>query len=136
MRIFALMLIGFMSLFAEEIVWSESYAKAAERAKAEGKNIYLKITTEDCRWCRRLEKFTLTDEDVVARMNAEYIAVEVTRDKDEYPSHLKAKMVPMSYFLTPEGRVAISMPGFWDMEDFLSIMDDADKKFKKMNKEK
>lgn len=37
----------------------------------------------------------------------------------------------MSYFLTPEGRVIYSVPGYWDEEDYLSMMGDVQRKYKK-----
>jgi thioredoxin-related protein len=62
----------------------------------------------------------------------------VTRDWDDYPKSLKAKMVPMSYFLRPDGTVIYRMPGYWTSEDYLSILRDAEKKAAKSarNKEK
>lgn len=114
-----------LSLWAAEIDWAHSYAEAQERAKNENKNILLLITTETCRWCRRLESTTLQDDAVIKRINAEYVAVHVTRGKDAYPADLVAPRVPMSYFVKPDGEVIHDMMGFWNVEDYLSILDDA-----------
>ena len=40
-------------------------------------------------------------------------------------------MVPMSYFLTPEGRVLYSVPGYWSKDDYLSMMEDVERKYEK-----
>ena len=121
-----LMLLTALSLFGAEIDWAHSYAQAQERAKKEHKNILLLITTESCRWCRRMEATTLQDDAVVKRLNAEYVALHVTRDKDEYPKELVAQRVPMSYFLKPDGEVIHDMMGYWNVEDYLSILDDVE----------
>lgn len=124
MKKILLMLLTTLWVFGAEIDWAHSYAQAQERAKKEQKNILLLITTESCRWCRRLEATTLQDEAVVKRINAEYVALHVTRNKDDYPKNLVAQRVPMSYFLKPDGEVIHDMMGYWNVEDYLSILDD------------
>lgn len=119
-----------ISLFGSEIGWSDSYTEALAKAKKESKPIMLVITTEQCRWCRKLEATTFSDEEIIKRVNSHFIPVHVTRDKSIYPKHLSAKMVPMSYFLDAEGKVLNSMPGYWPAEDYHSILDDALRKSK------
>jgi len=90
------------------------------------------ITSETCRWCRKLESTTLQDDEIVSRINTSFQVVNVTKDKSIYPKNLTAKMVPMSYFVDPRnGKVLYSMPGFWGTEDYNSILDDAIQKYKK-----
>ncbi len=113
-----------VNMHAAEIRWHHNYEVAAQQALEEEKNIFVLITSETCRWCRKLEETTLEDDTIAARINAHYIAVTLTREKDSYPSYLHAKMVPMSFFLTPQGRVINSMPGYWNVEDYHSILDD------------
>ena len=125
MKILIFVCITAATLFGEGINWAHSYAEAKERAAKEEKNILLLITTESCRWCRRLESTTLEDERVVKRINDEYVAVHVTRGKDKYPEDLVARRVPMSYFLKADGEVIHDMMGFWNVEDYLSVLDDA-----------
>lgn len=124
--------------FAAQIQWMDSYADACRKAAEEHKNVLLLITTETCGWCRRLERTTLRDDAVVEQINADFVAVHVTRGKDEYPKSLEAKMVPTSYFLHPDGTVFYRMPGYWTSEDYLSILKDAENKAGKAprNKEK
>ncbi|MCL4431490.1 MAG: hypothetical protein M1300_04115 [Epsilonproteobacteria bacterium] len=59
----------------------------------------------------------------------------MTRDKSVYPKNLSAKMVPMSYFIDPaNGKVIYSIPGYWDSEDYNSVLDDALRKYKNTKK--
>ena len=120
-----------LSIFANEIEWEESFVEAKAKAQKEDKIIYALITSETCRWCRKLESTTLEEESVVENVNNKYAAVALTRGKDKYPPCLKAPMVPMSYFLTPEGRVLYSVPGYWSKEDYLSMMEDVERKYEK-----
>lgn len=131
MRIVMMTVLLLAALFGEEIHWVHSYDEATEKAAKEGKNVLVLITTESCRWCRKLEAYTLTDQAVVRRINEKYVAVHVTRDVDDYPETLKAPYVPTSYFLRPDGKIVHDMMGYWSVEDYLSILDDADYELKK-----
>ena len=130
-----LIFLGLASLLmGEEIAWNSSFEAAKVKAQKEDKLIYVVITSETCRWCRKLEATTLEKPAVVTNINSKYVPVALTRGKDSYPPCLKAKMVPMSYFLTPQGRVIYSVPGFWIEEDYLSMMGDVERKYKKQKK--
>ena len=131
MRILLLVALFISTMFAGEIEWNSGYEVAKAKAQKEDKIIYAVITSETCQWCRRLENSTLEDRAVVENMNSKFSAVALTRGKDKYPPCLKAKMVPMSYFLTPDGRVLYSVPGYWNEEDYLSILGDVERKYKK-----
>ena len=127
-----LLLIFATCVFGAEIAWNASYDVALAKAKKESKPLMVLITTEECRWCRKLESTTLQDEGIVLRINTKFQGVKVTKDKSIYPKNLVAKMVPMSYFIDPSnGKVIYSIPGYWDSEDYDSVLDDALRKYKK-----
>ncbi|MDP3586614.1 MAG: thioredoxin family protein [Sulfuricurvum sp.] len=130
-KLLALCLLA-ISMFGADIMWNSSYEQALVKAKKEGKPLMVLITSETCRWCRKLESTTLQDDEIVSRINTSFQVVNVTKDKSIYPKNLTAKMVPMSYFVDPRnGKVLYSMPGFWGTEDYNSILDDAIQKYKK-----
>lgn len=130
-KIFFLLILS-ISVFGAEIAWNTSYDSARAKAKKESKPLMVLITSEDCRWCRKLEATTLQDEQIISRINTQFQAVNVTKDKSVYPKSLTAKMVPMSYFLDPSnGKVLYSIPGYWESEDYHSVLDDALRKYKK-----
>ena len=130
-KIYFLLMIS-MSVFGAEITWNTSYNAALAKAKKESKPLMVVITSEQCRWCRKLESTTFQDEEIISRVNTQFQAVNVTKDKSSYPKSLTAKMVPMSYFINPSnGKVLYSIPGYWDSEDYHSVLDDALRKYKK-----
>jgi uncharacterized protein YyaL (SSP411 family) len=130
-KIFLLMMLCVWA-FGVEVTWNGTYDEALAKAKKESKPLMVLITSEQCRWCRKLESTTLQDEEIVSRINSKFQAVNVTKDKSIYPKNLVAKMVPMSYFIDPSnGKVLYSIPGYWGSEDYNSILDDALLKYKK-----
>jgi uncharacterized protein YyaL (SSP411 family) len=121
-----------LSVFCAEIEWSGSYDVALAKAKKANKPLLVLITSETCGWCRKLESTTLKDEKIAGRINNKFEAVAVTKDKSVYPKELVAKIVPMSYFVDPKtGKHFFSFPGYWNVEDYDSVLDDALGKFKK-----
>jgi thioredoxin-related protein len=130
MKKFLLLSLLMANLFAADIVWNDTYEQAQAQAKKESKPLWVLITSEQCRWCRKFEATTLQDEGVISKLNSNFVAVHVTRDKSIYPKTLSAKMVPMNYFLDSNGKVIYSMPGYWPVEDYQSILDDALLKYK------
>lgn len=130
MRKLMLSLLMLLSLSAGELGWTNDYEAARKEAAATGKVIYVLVTTPVCRWCKKLKTTTLADPEVRGRLERLAVGVEATRSIDNYPSKLKAPMVPMSFFLSPNDRVLVKMPGYWGKEDFMSILDDVERKVK------
>ncbi len=135
MKIILFIFILVLSLFGSELDWADSYAEAQAQAVEENKGILLIITKKTCRWCDKLKSTTLQDDAVVNRIHSKFIPVQVTRNQDEYPSNLMAKMVPVSYFLFANGKpIMRGVMGYWSAEDYLSIMDDVDRYKRKHEK--
>jgi uncharacterized protein YyaL (SSP411 family) len=90
--------------------WSE---EALQRAKAEGKPIFLSIGYSACHWCHVMAHESFEDEETAAVMNAHFVNVKVDREERPdldriYMSAVQALTGrggwPMSVFLTPEGQ--------------------------------
>ena len=134
MRYIITILLMLGALHGAEVAWNSSFAAAKAKAQKENKIIYAVITSETCRWCRKLEATTLEDKSDIKNLNQRYASVALTRGKDKYPPCLKAPMVPMTYFLAPDGRVIYSVPGYWQTEDYLSMMGDVQRKYEKQKR--
>ncbi len=120
------------TLIGAEQECAESYAEAQQQAIEEHKGILAVITKQTCRWCRKLEDTTLENDAVVDRIHSKFVPVLLTRNQDEYPGNLMAKMVPVSYFLSSDGRpIMRGIMGYWSAEDYLLIMDDVDRSIRK-----
>lgn len=124
--VFAFLLCG---LFGSELGWSHDYAQALEQAKKENKKVYMLITSENCRWCRKFENTTLSEPETIAKLKQKYVLVHVDRDKDVFPTKLLRKNVPRHYVLSANGNVIYTFLGYWNSEDFFSFMQEAERRF-------
>ena len=128
MKLLLITLAFITTLFSSELAWENNYNKALSQAKVEKKDVYMLITSQDCRWCRKFEATTLQDEKTPERLKKQYVLLHVDRDWDEIPEHFKKKRVPRHYFLTSKGETIYSFLGYWNPEDFASFLGDVDKK--------
>lgn len=133
MKKILIVLLFITSLFGEEIgelTFSNDYKKVMAQAKKENKRVYMLVTSDSCRWCRKFESETLADWTVAEKLEGKYLLLHIDRDADYIPSHIKSKRVPRHYFLTPDEQVIYTFLGFWNIEDFISYIDDVDWQYK------
>lgn len=121
-----------VTLFADALGWSSSYAEALQKAQQSNKSIYMLITSQNCRWCRKFENTTLQEEAVRARLQNNYVLVHIDRDANPLPSKFQVAPVPRHYIVKPDGAVIHTFIGFWEKDDFFSYLDDAQKRLKNM----
>ncbi len=99
--------------------WYAWSPEVFEKAKREGKPIFLSIGYSSCHWCHVMERQVFENEDIARVMNENFINVKV--DREERPDvddvYMSAYLVyaqavgsgdsggwPLSMFLTPDGK--------------------------------
>ena len=91
--------------------WFPWGKEAFEKARAEGKPIFLSIGYSTCHWCHVMERESFENADVAAFLNEHFVSVKV--DREEHPDVDKIYMTavqamagqggwPLSVFLTEE----------------------------------
>jgi hypothetical protein len=92
--------------------WHPWGNKALNRAKTEGKAIFLSIGYSACHWCHVMAHESFEDPVTGALMNQHFINIKVDREERPDLDHIYMQAVqamtgsggwPMSVFLTPEG---------------------------------
>ncbi len=128
------MLVLISTLCSAELGWSDDYEASLKVAKKEHKSLYVLVTSNSCRWCRKFENTTLQDKEVIKKLKEKYVLVHADRDMDDLPEWFKIKRVPRHYFVTNKGEEIYSFLGYWDSLDFKSYLGDVDKKYKEKKK--
>ena len=133
-----LLIIAFLfgALEASEIKWHKSYQDAHTQSLQEQKIIMVMLTTDDCKFCKKLKQETFIDQAIRERLSENYHSVELNKDRDIYPKTLHAKGVPTIYFLTPQEEVIDYTLGYYDAEEFGYILSAAERRYKKMKGKK
>lgn len=112
----------------KEKTWMNNYDKALAKAKKVKKDVYMLITSDACKWCRKLESKTLTDSYLMKKLKEKYVLLHVSRDSDFIPAEFKKKRVPRHYFLTDKGENIYTFLGYWNVPDFMSFLPEVEKK--------
>jgi len=88
--------------------------EAFARARRDGKLILLSVGYATCHWCHVMEEESFDDEEIAARLNANYVAVKVDREErpDVDGTYMQALLTltggggwPMTVWLTPDRQV-------------------------------
>ncbi len=98
---------------------------AFEKAKKEGKLVFLSVGYSSCHWCHVMEKESFANEEVAKILNEHFVCIKV--DREERPDidqiYLAALSAmgrsggwPMSLFLTSEGKPVFGGT-YWPRED-------------------
>ena len=135
MKYLLVMLALISTLWSADLGWSDNYEASLKIAKKENKDVYVLVTSNSCRWCRKFENETLQDEEILAMLRKKYVLVHVDKEMDDIPSWFKVRSVPKHYFVTAKGEEILSFPGYWDSLDFKSYLGDVEKAYKKKIKE-
>ncbi len=93
--------------------WYPWGPEAFERAKREGKLIFLSVGYSTCFWCHVMERESFEDDEVARILNEHYIAIKVDREErpDIDEQYMLASQLltgrggwPNSVWLTPDGK--------------------------------
>jgi thioredoxin-related protein len=118
-----------------QIEWF-NYSEGLEKAEKEGKYVVVDFYTNWCGWCKRMDKSTFQDPEVVDFINNKMVAVKVNAEAPDTVVHQDVKLTerqlaiavykatgyPTYFFLDPQGKALFKVPGYRNAEDFLNLV--------------
>jgi len=114
--------------FASELGYETSYARALALAKKSGKDVMLVVVTDYCPWCRKMERQTLSNSKIDARVKKNYIPVVIDRnhDKGNYPKIYETPRIPTVFFINADNSSHYwESIGFKSKKEFAQVLEDA-----------
>ena len=120
MRTVILLILLTLSIQAE-LKYQNDYKTALEEAKKDNKYLFVLITIKNCRWCKKLKRTTLNEQEIKENLAKGYIAVELDRDNSYYPKSIEVEGVPTVFIIDPKsGDIIRDIVGFRkDKNDYL-----------------
>ena len=125
-------ILGFLLLSSTlfSLEWAKDIKSAFALAKKEKKNVMVLVEGENCRWCKKFKYRTLQDEAVEKRLE-KFVVVKVMREDPSSMSMLpNVQGVPTTFFLKADKSVVEEVLGYLEVEDFISYINDVEKKTK------
>ena len=116
------------SVFALD--WVKDIDTALEVAKKENKTIMVMVEGEHCRWCKKMKGRTLSDDAVEKRLE-KFVVVKVMRENGNAMAKLPpVQGVPTIFFMKANKAIVEEIIGYFNVEDFISYINDVEKKVK------
>jgi thioredoxin-related protein len=100
------------------------HREAVTTSRTEGKPLVMYFTAAGDSWCRKLERNTFGDRDVVRYLNTHFIATEI--DVDEVPALARkfgVEGLPTLWFLDAEGGRLTSLDGYLGPENLMPLLE-------------
>ena len=107
----------------------------ALEADSSGKHVFIDVTASWCGWCKKMEKDTFSDPDIIKFMNDNFIAVKLWGDSENIldiqgyqisekslaNGEFKVRGYPGFYFITPDKK-KFPVQGGYKKKDVLMFM--------------
>ena len=129
-------LLGLLFLFAagpghaleqdsdNSIIWQDWSPEVFTQAKKEGKLVLLDLMAEWCTWCKKMDKLTYNNKQVIEVINKNYIAVRA--DMDRHPKlaqRYKNYGPPTTVVYNSTGTEIIKRPGYMEARILFWMLD-------------
>jgi len=109
----------------EGIHFSENkWADVIKRSRSENKYIFVDLYASWCPSCKRLQRTTFKDKDVVAFYNENFINVLLDVEKGEGPSlaaSLNVRATPTLLIFSPDGTPVLKSVGYLEPGDLINF---------------
>ncbi|NBC24566.1 MAG: DUF255 domain-containing protein [Bacteroidetes bacterium] len=130
---------------AQKVEWM-SFEQALEAQKIEKKKIFVDLYTDWCSWCKRMDKTTMKDPEIIHYLNSTFYPVKFNaeqkteikfkgktyklverngkRDYHELAAHISRNQLsyPTFIFLNEKAEVIQPVKGYQDVNTFKTIM--------------
>ncbi len=92
----------------------------------QNKDVYLFIGADECRFCDKFVKDTLSHEEVIKRLKEDYILLYMSRDQHKIPDKFEKYGVPRQYFLNYKGEIFYKTKGSREIDGFYQLLDEVE----------
>jgi len=125
--VLAVMVPGLLALAAEAppggIHWQTDLRAAHRLSQQTNKPMLFVFGADWCTWCKKLEKSTLTDRELVAYINANFVPIHIDADRDpRVVEILEAEALPCAVVLSPNADLIGRIRGFKDAAGYRAAL--------------
>ncbi|QDT55028.1 thiol:disulfide interchange protein precursor [Caulifigura coniformis] len=125
--VLALVVPGLRALAAEAppggIRWQTDLKTAHRLSRETNKPMLFVFGADWCTWCKKLEKSTLTDRELVAYINENFVPIHIDADRDpRVVEILEAEALPCAVVLSPNADLMGRIRGFKDAAGYRAAL--------------
>jgi len=106
----------------ETIKWY-SYEEGVTLGKSQHKKIFINFFADWCGYCKKMDKGTFIDPEIVSYLNKNFIAIKVNSDKETaLASKYKVRGLPSNWFVSETGDQIGNYPGYIPADSLMPIL--------------
>lgn len=112
--------------FAAEVNYLRNYDMAVQTAKEQKKLLMIVVVGDYCPWCKKFERKTLKDSEVMAKVNENFVGIIIDKykDKGKYPKEYYAPLIPAVFFIDPKNEKSLfETVAYMKPDEFIENMD-------------
>lgn len=96
-----------------KVNWLESYRTAREKGTDSSRPVFLFVTSEECSYCRKMERESLKDQEIVKKLSSNFIPARLKLDPEsQLARELKVTMFPTTVIIAPDGKIVDYVRGY------------------------
>lgn len=132
---------------SDKLVW-ENWNEGYEKAIKTNKILLVDAYTEWCGWCKRMDRDTYTNAEVIKKLNQHFVVVKFNPEIENITYKVgdqtltnaqlygllcqgKSTGFPTTYYITPSKNSLVIDPGYKGPEEFIKVLDSAIENAKK-----
>lgn len=111
-------------VLADGPAWSTSIEESLQEAAESGKPVLMEFTAPWCAYCKRMEKTTFTDPAVAARIEQEFVCVQVNADEHtELTEELGIEGLPTILIVSSDLKIQQKIKGYQTPKALMAELD-------------
>jgi thioredoxin-related protein len=105
-----------------DLTW-HSYENGMKLAKEEKKDVFIEFYGDWCEFCKKMDEITFRHPVVAEFLDKHFILIKVDEGKNEkLVKKYYVRSFPWGYFIDSEGKDIGPAPGYWEPDQFLSLL--------------
>jgi len=106
----------------DETPHTSKYQKALSLIKKSDRLMMLKLTSENCHFCKKMDREVLVDKEVKYFLNKNFILLNINVKKEKLPLPLDYTVTPTFFFIDKHENIIYRIQGAWNKKDFLELL--------------
>jgi len=101
---------------------TSKYKKALSLVEKSSKLMMIKLTSEDCHFCKKMDKKVLVDKEVKSFLDKNFVLLNIDVKNEELPLPLDYSVTPTFFFIDKNENIIYRIQGSWNKKDFLELL--------------
>jgi hypothetical protein len=115
---------------AASVNWEKSLDSAIAKGKKEHKPVMFLVSRDGCGWCDRFRAGTLSNPEVVKKLNSEFVSFEGYTNRGTVPRDLITNGTPGTWFIKDDEPMYQPLMGAYPVAQYLEALNVVLKEYK------